>query len=564
MSKYILMSKEQLISTVRTQVGKGQTLEALQVLLNFLEGERKYRRLADIAHLAQAQLLETKTEARKGLISNAEADRVFNRVRQTIFDLLGDLEQNNLRPDRYEIEPDTTSKRQLWVLWSILGVLLVGVAAALYFFVFQSNTNTIPLNKPVADCPVFEPASEFHIMLLPFRTFRGDDQGTAVSILQRLRSLAKDYQLNTTPALFSNVEEAHQIVLPPSREQAERIARECNSQLVVWGIDEPIGNTGQTLINAEYSYTGPPDRFEFTQIMLSDDEVLDTVQMISSIALQGSLTTQPIEQIVLTFFGISAFSQKNYQAVIEELEAGKDTTFIGNLMLADSYYAQGEEDMAITKYDTVLARHPEYPLARNNRGVLLYNQKKYLEAIEDFNVKLEMSPQDTSILKARAKAYLKTDQLEKANRDYLKVRDLAPQNKSILERIREVELEKQSRMESVREASTNIRSNLNVTDALVQRSAALRSLGEDERAIADARAAIRNEPANPEPYAVLVELFYENKQKEDLEKILELAKQNGVAKSAIQNVNEKVQDILSESTRLNVQLSSPVLLQKRQ
>jgi len=552
------MSKEQIISQVRTEVGTGQTSKALQTLLSFLESDKKYRRLADIAHLARAQFVETQAEVRKGLISNSEADLVFNRVRQTVFDLLNDLDQNNLRPDRYEIEPDTTSKRQLWVLWSILGVLIIGVVTALYFFVFQTTNNTATADS-LQECPVFEPASDFHILLFPFRTYRASNFGTAASILQRLRSLAEDYDLSTTPALFSNVEEARQVVLPPGREQAERIARECNSHLVVWGTDEPLGNTGQTLVSAEYSYTGPPERFKFTQFVLQENDVVDTVQMISNIALQGSLTTQPLEQIVLTFFGISAFSQKKYQAVITELEAGKDTTFIGNLMLADSYFAENEEEKAIEKYDTVLARHPNYPLARNNRGVLLYKQGKYLEAIEDFNAKLDMSPQDTNTLVARANAYMKTKQLEKANKDLLKARDLMPRNQTILDRIREVEKAKQSKRREVENATANIRTNINVSEALVQRSEALQSLGNIDQAIEDARQAIRQAPSNPKPYGILIESYYENKEKDKLEEVLKLAEQNNVSRASIENVNSKVREILSGSQRLNFELSKPIL-----
>lgn len=548
------MTKEQLILSVRELISAGNTADALQSLVRFLESDKKYSRLANIALLAQAQFQETQQKIRQGIISNTDADLVLNRVRHTIFTLLDDVEKENLRPDRYEVEKDTTSKRQLTVLISILGVLVLGIVAILYFFVFKSdatNTDTGEVGEEVVEaCPNFDSNSAFKVLLLPFFNYREGNLNISKSIQLRLRKLAEDYNLDVMPLVFENVELARHIDLPPKKEIAAQIAKECGSQLIIWGTEEE-SRDGNIFIQADYIYTGSTDKFQFTKLKLQEDGVLDTVRTVSSIALQGSFFTRPIEQIVLTFFGIIAYEQNNFDAVITELEAGNDTTFIGNLILANSYLAQQNEQKALEKYDTVIARHPHYPLARNNRGLLLYKQEKYVEAIEDFNMQLELTPKDTVALVARANAYLQTEQLEKAEHDLNAAQEIAPASPTIQRNLKSVQLQQQQKRAEIKRAETNLEANTNVVSSFTMRAEANKSLGNVNNAIEDARKAIELDPKNPQPYAILIQTYYQENKEKELQQVLELAQKNGVNKRAIEDVNATVKSILTSQRLLN-------------
>ncbi|MBK8490841.1 MAG: tetratricopeptide repeat protein [Saprospirales bacterium] len=99
------------------------------------------------------------------------------------------------------------------------------------------------------------------------------------------------------------------------------------------------------------------------------------------------------------------------------------------MVLADSYLATQQPEKAMASYDRVLEVHPDYTLARNNRGFLLLRDKKLDEAVLDFSNIIARQPDNKEALTARAAAYTELRETQKAETDFSKVRRIDPEAK---------------------------------------------------------------------------------------------------------------------------------------
>jgi len=222
------------------------------------------------------------------------------------------------------------------------------------------------------------------------------------------------------------------------------------------------------------------------------------------------------------------------QAAIEHLKKGmpstKDTTafLLNQMTLADSYLAIGDNQAAYDVYDNILKVLPNHNFARNNRGVLLYQKGRYVEAVEDMDVKLTESPNDADALIVRANANIKLDELYKAEEDLQRAKIIQPNKLQLESTSKVLQKRKAEKMKTIKSTSNTLKANGNSVSALNDRAAAYESLGQHEMAIKDANRVLELSSENEIAIGQLIEIYVNKNDSISATKVLRQARQKGI------------------------------------
>jgi len=521
------MTKQQVIQAVKSHIAKADTAKALTELITFLEGNRPYRSMGKVARLAQAKYEGAERDFSQGLVEKEDANLVYNSVNRTVLQLIEDLENNDFELSHYEPEmrPNTGQKNMIKVL---AGIFLI-LAAGLGFWIYTTIKEPPPPPPPEKlTCPPFTENSEFNVLLLPFQPNKTDELTPHVTIKRRLANKSAAENLNTSIEIDKDYFDHHDT---PGEREASEAGNDCGAQMVIWGIWEKLP-TG-IIVSTDYKYLGFRDHFGFQKLKLESDDQIDTVFALSNIETQGHLT-QDIEAVIDNYFGLIAGFSNQPQAAIESLKKGvpstKDTTafLLNQMTLANSYLAVGDNQAAYDVYDNILEVQPNYDFARNNRGVLLYQKGRYVEAVEDMDVKLAKTPNDADALIVRANANIKLDELYKAEEDLQRAKIIQPNKLQLESTSKVLNKKKAEKVKMIETYNNTLKTNGNSLRTLNDRAAALESLGRHEMAIKDANRAIELDSNNSVAFEQLIKIYENKKDSIKVNTILKQARQKGI------------------------------------
>ena len=158
----------------------------------------------------------------------------------------------------------------------------------------------------------------------------------------------------------------------------------------------------------------------------------------------------------------------------------------------------------------------------------MYEEGNYDQAVEDISVNLEKTPNDADALIVRASAYLKQDNLEKAEADLSRVRIVSPNRQHLKRKVHQLEEKKREKQIIIDKATEELKANKNSITALNERAAALESLGEHAKAIADANRVIQLNNANQKAYETLIRAYKEDNQQTKAVDMLRQAEAKGL------------------------------------
>ncbi|MEL6922575.1 MAG: tetratricopeptide repeat protein [Bacteroidota bacterium] len=508
------MKKQEFIEHIQSLLGQAETGKALQQMVDWLDGEPRYRRLEDIALKIQQLHSKTQIDEEKGIISFDKIQLNNNIVTDSILKLLTDVENDNLNPKRYRVEKDQTARWQLWVSLATLALIATGIG---FWALREPETNpslagtTILPPETEETCPEFVTTSLFNVLVMPFDNLSDGADRPHIPIINGIARKISDYNLSEKADVQQGPEESGFNVL-----KAAQKGSECNARLVMWGTTEQVGS--EKLVRAEYKYIQPEGEqkgLDLTLLSLDDEgSNIESVTTISSIQPEGKLT-QNVEWIIQAFFGLLSHQlgdAKDAIANLERVVADIDPRDSANLlvfsnMLASDYIKSGEYDKAIKVYDKLLASHPNYKLANINQGVLLYKNEQYAESIEKLNKAIEMDPDNARLIQMRGDAYLKNDQLRKAKKDYQNAKTKNPGNTNVInKKIQQVDTKIVQRS-NISNASVN---NLSATNSVQLRNLSeiinnQRSLENYDNAVRVAKKVLREKPDHYESHKVLIE-----------------------------------------------------------
>lgn len=517
------MSKLETIQLIKGAIAKADTAKALAQLIPFLESNRQYKAMSKVARLAQAKYEGAERDFNQGLIDREDATFIYNAVNRTILQLVEDVEKEDFDISHYEpdMRPNLWQKRNNSILAGILLVLTIGLG----YWIYGNTDNNLPPTG--LTCPTFLANAEFKVLLLPFQPNIQNELTPHITIKRRLTDKSAKEKLNTSIEIDKDYFENHDT---PGKTEAMTAGGDCGAQMVIWGIWEKTAKG--TIISTDFKYLGNRDRFGFQKLKLESDDQIDTVFAMSNIETQGRLT-QDIEKVIDNYFGLIAELSGQPHAAIEPLKraipAPTDTAafLLNQMTLANCYIEMGKNHEAGKVYDNILKTHPDYGFARNNRGVIMYQEGNYDQAVADITVKLDKTPNDADALIVRASAYLKQDNLDKAEEDLNHFRIVSPNKQHLQKRVLQLEEKKKEKRIIIEQANRELEINKNTITALNNRAAANESLGNHAMAIKDANRVIQLNKANQKAYQILIEALKSDDQPIKAEKMLRQARAKG-------------------------------------
>ena len=524
------MSKLETIQLIKAAIVKADTSEALAQLIPFLDANSKYRAMGKVARLAQAKYERASSDFSQALVNRADTIFIYNAVNRTILQLVEDLEKGDFDIAHYEpdMRPNLWQKR---IVTALVGIILV-LIGGLGYWIYNTEKDIAPIGLT---CPIFQENAEFNVLLLPFQPDNKNELTPHITIKRRLTDKAAKEKLNASIEIDKDYFDNHDT---PGKTEAMNAGGDCGAQMVIWGIWEKT-NDG-TIISTDFKYLGNRDRFGFQKLKLESDDQIDTVFTMSNIETQGKIT-QDIEKIIDNYFGLIAEFSGQPQAAIAPLKratpAPIDTAafLLNQMTLANCYIEMGNNHEAGKVYDNILEAHPDYGFARNNRGVIMYQEGNYDQAVEDISVNLDKTPNDVDALILRASAYLKKDDLAKAEEDLDNVRIVSPNKQHFQKRVLQLEEKKKEKRIIIDKATKDLKTNKNTITALNNRAAAYESLGNHAMAIKDANRVIQLNKANQQAYKTLIKAYKNNDQPIKAGNMLRQARAKGIQLNQLDN-----------------------------
>lgn len=500
------MDKAAAIQKIRTQLTEGDIEAALDLLLRELEPKRKdLRSITNRALQAKAQLEKTQQDELQGVISFENSKLSYNQITQQVIRLVDEWEDPTLAPPP---QLPAGTRKITPKMWMVAGALIAFIGIIVWQTILKGSRNATeetPTAVIHADeiCPDLD-AAAFSIMVLPYTDLRDPnaDDSPHRPLARRLDRYKGEYSGQAKTIVFSK-----DAPVPDTDQDAIRAGEECLAKLAIWGEYEHIGSSGgNTIITTNYKYLSSADNFEFTKLNLDEASEVEGARNSSSIPTRGTYTdtiqsyseiinkdaiTGELENQFRLLFGVAVMQSGDSKGAIELLEKTetKDSSsvLLKEMALAESYMEEGDKEKAVAAYDRVLATHPNYWFATNNRAMIYYEKGEYDKTLEALDQKLAQDPESVEALTIRGSVRLKTSQLKEAEEDLTKAERLSrepdkqvdtEQKKYIRKKIEVLENRKSEERKRISVANNQLTQNANNVDALTEIAEARRNLGD--------------------------------------------------------------------------------------
>lgn len=526
------MDKSQVLQQARDLASDAKQEEALELLLRFFGQDKRYRHLERKTRHVLAQYKRAERDAMLGVTDASSTQLAYNRVTQNVLQLADYLEAGELQPGRLSGEQKSTP-------WgAILGVLLALAVLGGVAWWFSQDGQEPPgatADDQATACPEFPVNETFRILLFPFRELNDNSLRPHLAIGDRLGKMKEQYGIRCGIRYY-NIDPEDLNLYPSTSTDAAELGDDCRAQLVIWGSTEAAA--GSAIIQTRYRFLDE-EKLPLHKLTVKGNSQIDTVTTLSSIASQGTITSN-IENSIKLLFGLIAHGSGNEpvaQRLLEESGVVQDSSaaLVRDLVLADIYMNQRNPQMATALYDSVLSRHPDYWLALNNRGLLHYQKGQFAEAAADLSQMMDKADKkqaEPELLEVRADAYLKSGQLQSAKKDLQELKVI--RNKpSVDQKLDEVNREIQKEERTKARADARLRVNPNDLKALQSKASASRKLGDYRASIQAAETVLRRDPKNVGAYLELLQTYREQSDTDKAEAVYRRAKKAGVDMSKL-------------------------------
>lgn len=544
------MTKQLLLVQARAYISDAEPGKALDLVEEFLKGEKRYKNLYRSSLQLSAQLNKVKRDEERSVISFENAKLAYNQVSDQLLTLLDHIENDNLNPEPSGPEASLLKTAyQSNKLLFLLGLpsLLLSVVVLLLLFREGGNKDEDAAVAQLEECVITFPDTTLNIMLLPFFRPSADPIQVEGLILERLEDVSSRLGLRTDVELCQEYEPVALLNYP----DADRIGRRYKAGMIIWGRAEK--GKDFNVIKTRYKYLGESDTIEFNRLKWQGEKQITSDKVLSIITSQGELT-EDIEATVMLALGLFADQTGNKEAALMAFENARVTdssaVLVKNMMLADAYIEKNEPEKAQASLDTLLATHPNYWLGRNNRAMLRIQNGDNLGAIDDLSVALEKRPTDPDMLLARGTAFERSDQLYPAKSDFEKFSTANPERADEVKEKLKITNEKIKRLEGV-VRQTQMKPAKNITQReLIVAADASRQLGDTRQTQQLVAKGLAVSPDNPKLIAIQIEnLLKENKEAE-ARNVLENALKRGVKKEEIIQHSKILKNFLDPPLRV--------------
>ncbi len=310
-----------------------------------------------------------------------------------------------------------SSKSYAWrkiVFWALTLLLLIAGAGLMY--VFDLPSQMIALFRQDRPC-VFPDANTYNILQLPLHP-GGDCKSTdpflADAIQRRLERLA-DRELEDIEVRYLSER------CPVQLDEAEALIRQCQADLILWGeYDKSV--KGEVLFHFSYLYTTGA-------VSLDRGEVTVRIPL-SQLDADNDFINSGIEEVVFWARGNFHVSRQEFEEALTYFtriqESYTENYFRVDVRMAQCYKELQMYEQALTRYDHMLAIHPDNAAAFNDRGQLYFKLKDHAAALLDFNQAILLRPDFADALFNRGLLYLEQGSFSEAISDLQTVVRIQP------------------------------------------------------------------------------------------------------------------------------------------
>lgn len=524
------MATNPIISEIRDLIAKSETERALVKLTTHLEQSAGPERawLNTLLQL-RSRWERAQKEALLAVGDPSLIQRTFNEVTLRLLEVLTAIEGGKLPL----ADERPAGRLKMGLISGVLAAVIV-VGGLVWYFMSRTDEPSLPEEPITTDCPVFADGSMFNVLILPFKNLRGEALNVHSIIKDRLSIESEKYRLPASVKIRAvDLDESS---YPSTGSEAAVFGEDCKAQLVIWGTTE--AKSSGDIVLTRFRFLNLGERFSLTKLQFSEAMEVDTLSSLSSIATEG-LLTEDIEYNIKLLFGVMAHESGQDSLAVALLEAAdiKDSSasLMRGMLLADSYLALDDHEKAVRSYDQVIQEHPNYSLARNNRAMLLYQQRQYEAAALDLTTVVENNPTDATARAQRASAYLKANRLDKAEEDIQHISTQEASKRSTVTRQLQQELNtKQEVLQSQQQQNEQIlRADPTNVQALESKAQLSRNLGDYNAAIRSTEQILKQDPDNAKATAILIEAYREIKDTAAATRVLQKAQQLKVPADAL-------------------------------
>lgn len=227
------MEINEIIDLSRSLLRQGDTGKALESLRGFLEKDPRYSEMVRTLEVMEANFNAARQQEIKGILSFQEAQRQYSQVNDALFSALDDLASGRALQQRVS-SPAPSSSGTNRLVWFVGGaaVLILGLLAGIWFSRKGARRAGETPKQEAVTCPNFNDPG-LRVIILPFQSLTSSVAKPELTIQSRIRELSGS---NKFPVAIEVLNTYDSEKNPPDKFSASRIGRDCQADLVVWGL----------------------------------------------------------------------------------------------------------------------------------------------------------------------------------------------------------------------------------------------------------------------------------------------------------------------------------------
>jgi len=245
------MNSNPVFDTVKELLSLGDTEQALQVLIHFLEKSGAPPAYVRTIRVVEANYNATKQQEQKGILDFSEARREYARSNDAVLSVLEDLIAGRNPSPGSSSGTGDGGRSKTRLNWLVGGGILIlfGIGTGIYFS--QKTGNDPGQKSETQDCPKFRPEG-FKIMVLEFQKLSGEVSNPESGIQMRIRDLTERNKVNTDVRILpaKSFDGA-----TPDTQEATRLGSQCQADMVIWGQYEK--DKDSIVVDIRYAFTDP-------------------------------------------------------------------------------------------------------------------------------------------------------------------------------------------------------------------------------------------------------------------------------------------------------------------
>ncbi|MEL6719991.1 MAG: hypothetical protein AAFP82_14860, partial [Bacteroidota bacterium] len=397
------MEKIQTTTQVEKLLRKGNTKEAVDHFLHFLENFEEEHPLYQDVIQVKAQFLRAQRRRSIGLISAKREEELTEEIHSEIRFLLA----------RMNGRAGVRKKPLLIKIPNYVYFLAMGLAVITTALTYNI-TRKKAIKKATAHCPFFHEESEFNILILPLEVSQSKSGKTLEARAKDRFQLFIDSMNLDISAQISGMSLEDE-KYPVGVEAAVKLAENCQAQLILWAENDEV----------HYKFIQEEPNFTFYQLYPGQGEDAIPIAHPTSISTHGVLAKNTDPSVLNYLLGTAANQIEAYSSAAQLLRTelsdstNNDLILLRALQLADGEMEVNNPTEAIKAYDTILKLHPEFGFARLNRSVLAFNAQQFEVALEDSKQLLYSNPKNYLAHYTKGRTLAKMDQITTARKTLL-------------------------------------------------------------------------------------------------------------------------------------------------